>query len=70
MMALAVPFLSLGQVGRAGLTGFQDIRLAVALEQLAVPIAIAIVVVAAHLWRPSDTTARCWQRPRSRAVWA
>ena len=57
VVALATPFLTLGQVARAGLTGFQDVRLAVALEQIAVPVATAAVVVVVHLRNPHDALA-------------
>ena len=57
VMALCVPFLVVGQVARAGLTGLQDVRLAVVLEQLALPTATIVVFVAVHLRRPSDAAA-------------
>lgn len=57
VMALSVPFLVVGQVARAGLTGLQDVRLAVVLEQLAVPVATVVVFVAVHLRRPADVAA-------------
>jgi len=56
VIALALPFLTLGQMARAGLTGFQDIRLAVALEQLAMPALTALMLVALHRQRPADNS--------------
>ena len=55
--ALSVPFLVLGQVARAGLTGLQDVRLAAILEQLTVPLATTVVFLAVHLGRPADVAA-------------
>ncbi len=57
VVALAVPFLVLGQIARAGLTGFEDVRSATALEQLAMPAATAGVFLTIHLLRPSDISA-------------
>jgi hypothetical protein len=57
VVALSLPCLVLGQVARAGLTGLQDVRLSVVLEQLAVPVATAVVFVVVHLRRPADVAA-------------
>ena len=55
--ALSVPFVVLGQLARAGLTGLQDVRLPVVLEQVAVPVTTALVFVVVHLRRPTDVAA-------------
>ncbi len=57
VMAVAVPLLALGQVSRAGLYGFQDVRLAVVLEQVVTPAATALVFVALYVWRPTNSIA-------------
>ena len=57
VMAFAVPLLALGQVSRAALCGFQDVRLAVVLEQVATPVATSLLLVGLHLWRPADAMA-------------
>ena len=57
VIAIAVPFAALGQISRDGLRGFEDVRLPVVLEQLATPVATAMVLVIVHLARPGDTRA-------------
>lgn len=57
IMAAAAPLIALGLVSRAGLTGFQDVRLAAALDQVVVPVTMVIVFVAIHLRYPADTSA-------------
>jgi O-antigen/teichoic acid export membrane protein len=57
MIALAVPFIALGQVWRAGLRGFQNLRLAVFLNQILVPLATLVGLLAILLLRPGEELA-------------
>ncbi|HEV3400956.1 MAG TPA: oligosaccharide flippase family protein [Acidimicrobiales bacterium] len=57
VMAVAIPLLALGQVSRAGLYGFQDVRLAVILEQVVIPGATALLFVVLYVGRPANSIA-------------
>jgi O-antigen/teichoic acid export membrane protein len=48
VVALALPLSALGHVSRAGLRAFRDVRVAETIEQIGIPLATAVVVVALH----------------------
>ena len=57
IIALAVPLMALGEVWVSGLRGFQDVRLAMFLQRVAVPLVTAIGLLWILLIRPDDPLA-------------
>ncbi len=57
LIALTIPLMALGQVWRAGLRGFQDVRLAVILERVVIPIATISGLLLIFLVRPNEPLA-------------
>jgi len=54
IVAVCVPFSALGRVARAGLCGFEDVRLPLVLEQLGLPATTLAVLLGVHLVHPTS----------------